>query len=108
MRDVIHPDLDAVLLAPLLREVVEPGVVRRHEMAPHQHAKARALDLGGRTPGIEHGQKGRAGGAGAGDLEEAPAAAGEMIGGTLARFAHWKDLLVDQVIAVIRYGGSIA
>ena len=34
VRDVVHPHLDAVLVAPLLGELVEPDVVGRHEVAP--------------------------------------------------------------------------
>ena len=52
MRDAIDPHLDAGLLAPLLDELVEPGVVGGDEVTPLQDPQAGALDLGRRLPGL--------------------------------------------------------
>ena len=38
--DVVDGDVDADLAAPVLRELVEPLVVARHEVAPHQDLEA--------------------------------------------------------------------
>jgi len=78
VRDVVDADFDPVLVAPLLGElVVEPGVRGRDEVAPLKDAQGRALDLGRRLAGIEHGQERASGHSGAGDREEFPAVEGE-------------------------------
>jgi len=45
MRNVVDPYLNAVLVAPLLGELVVPGVVRGDEMAPLEDAKRRPFYL---------------------------------------------------------------
>src|SRR5882762_9080954 len=89
---MVYAYLDAGLLAPLLGEVVEPGVVGRHEVAPLQHAQAGALDLGRGLARAEHRQKRAARHTGAGDLQKAAAA--RVLGDSLslARVTHL-DLL---------------
>src|SRR5256884_622751 len=52
VRDMVHPDLGAGLVAPQLAERVEPHVVGGNVMAPHEHSETRALDLRRRLSGI--------------------------------------------------------
>ncbi len=62
--DVVHRNLDTLLRAPVLRVLVEPGVVRGDEVAPLHDLERllRALDQDGRTE-----RDRRCGGAGRGD-----------------------------------------
>ena len=50
VRDMVHAHLDAVLLAPLGGELVEPDVVGRDEVAPRENAQRGPLELR-RAPG---------------------------------------------------------
>ncbi len=51
--DVVHPHLHPVLVAPLSRELVEPGVVGGDEVAPREDAQVGSPDLGGSLTGRE-------------------------------------------------------
>src|SRR6266851_3032853 len=57
MRDVVDLHLDAVLVAPLGGELVEPDVVGRDEVAPRENAEGRALQLRGRLARVGHRQE---------------------------------------------------
>ncbi len=70
---MVHADLDAVLVAPLLGELVEPHVVGGHVVAPDQQPKVRALDLGRGLPRGQHVGQREAGASAAGGREEAAA-----------------------------------
>src|SRR5439155_19325555 len=54
MRNAVDPDLDAVLGSPLLDDLVEPYVVRRHEVTPLKDTQDSAPGLGGSPAGGEH------------------------------------------------------
>src|SRR5439155_22399433 len=70
VRHPVDPYLDAVRIAPLLHEVVEPRVVRGNEVAPLKNAERRALELSGRLSRVQHRQERCAGDAGSGRFEE--------------------------------------
>ena len=70
VRNPVDPHLDAVRIAPLLHEVVEPRVVRGNEVAPLKNAERRALELSGRLSRVQHRQERCAGDAGSGRFEE--------------------------------------
>src|SRR5207249_10662037 len=52
--DVVDENLDSVLLPPFPRELVEPLVVGRDEVAPRDHPERRPPVLGGRLTGVQH------------------------------------------------------
>ena len=78
--DAADPHLDPVGVTPLLGELVEPCVVGRNEVAPHQDPEARPLDLRRCLSRLEHREQRRAGCSPAGDAQEATAAESSVIG----------------------------
>ena len=93
VRDVVHAHLDAVLLAPLGGELVEPDVVGRDEVAPREDAQRGPLELRRGLARIQHGQERGSRHACPGDLQEATAVDRTVVRLDGLKITHRWDLL---------------